>query len=306
MLTLIASMLLCGVAVWLVFGACATLLYRPLRITLLTIEPSQASNLLLAWLAWPLLAALLTGYVLYSPDLAQWLVTGHCHLGDCSRHGPQSTLAIVPTLALALWALYRLLHCLLRQWSTARRLRLALDSIGVTTDNFVRLESSRPMAFTLGWFKPEIFISAGMLAACSNRDITCIVQHERAHRERHDNLRLFIAQMLSAPLPASWSQAMLNDLKLFCEKACDLSAAHATSRECVAAALVRVARLQHQTGTTADFAFVGNQTEQRIRTLLDAPQSPLANERVFAAGAASLLIILWLVNPLHRALELLQ
>jgi beta-lactamase regulating signal transducer with metallopeptidase domain len=127
----------------------------------------------------------------------------------------------------------------------------------------------------LGWLAPKIFISAGMQDACSAEDIDCILHHEAAHQKRRDNLRLLAARILTAPLPQCFAQPVLDDFKLCCEKACDLSAAALLSRASVAAALIRVARVQQQATPVASLAFVGNRTEQRIVALLEKPQRPL-------------------------------
>jgi hypothetical protein len=73
----------------------------------------------------------------------------------------------------------------------------------------------------------------------------------------------------------------------------------------VAAALIRVARLQQQAAPVASLAFVGNRTEQRIVALLEKPQPTLASEKVFADASIALLAILVMINPLHRAIELM-
>jgi Zn-dependent protease with chaperone function len=305
MLSLLSSIMLCALALWLLFGALGALVYPLLQRTLRSIDPSQASTLLLAWLALPPGAALLTVSVLYSPDLAQWFVTGHCHLDQCRVHGPQSTLAIFPATVLMLWTLSSVVRCLRRQWLPARRLCEQLSRVGDDRGDYVSLGSEQPAAFTLGWFTPRIFISMGMQTRCTAQDIDCILRHERAHRQRHDNLRVLTGRVLTAPLPQRWPLPALEDLNLCCEKACDLRAAAASSRESVAAALVRVARIQQHCAPAGSLAFVGNRTEQRILALLAAPQSPLANELVFAALSVSLLVMLAIINPLHRAIELL-
>ena len=57
MLTLAASILLCFLLLWLLFGALGRALYPLLRNTMLSIDPAQASMLLLAWIAMPALIA---------------------------------------------------------------------------------------------------------------------------------------------------------------------------------------------------------------------------------------------------------
>lgn len=306
MVSLLASIILCVLALWLFFGALQAFVYsRLLQPALQSIEPSQASTFILTWLGVPPFAAVLASYVLYSPDLAQWLVAGHCHTSQCQMHGPQSSLAVLPAAFLLAWTLFSIGRCLIQQWLPARRLSDHLSRIGENSGDFVTLVSEQPMAFTLGWLKPRIFISSGMQTACSTRDIDCILYHEFAHRQRRDNLRLLTSRLLTAPLPQRWARAALDDLKLCCEQACDISAATVLSRESVAAALIRVARVQQQSAPAGSLAFIGNRTEQRIRALLDEPQAPLANEKVFVAASVTLLIVLAMINPLHRAIELI-
>jgi beta-lactamase regulating signal transducer with metallopeptidase domain len=305
MLPLLSSMLLCSLAVWLLFGALAALIYRMLRRPLRAIDPAQASLLLLAWLALPPLAALITCVVLYSPDVAQWLVAGHCHAGDCARHGPQAALSVIPATLLAAWTLLCIGRCLLRQWLPARRWYRQLCAVGSDRGAFVSLDAAQPAAFTLGWLNPKVFISTGMQAACPAQDIDCLLLHEHAHRLRRDNLRLLLGRLFTAPLPQCWSARALEDLALSCERACDERAAAASSRESVAGALLHVARIQQQMPPPASLAFVGHATELRVLALLDAPPTPMANERVFAAVTVTVLVILALINPLHRAIELL-
>ncbi|MEZ5571276.1 MAG: M56 family metallopeptidase [Halioglobus sp.] len=305
MLTLMSSMMMSALGLWLGFGALAALIYRSIGRRLQAIDPAQASLLLLAWMTLPLFAALLTTYVLYSPDVAQWLVVGHCHANTCSQHGPQSSLAIIPMALLVMWTAYRLCSCVIRQWLPAQRLYQQLYHMGDDTGEFMRLGTTAPIAFTLGGLRPKVFISAGMLSACSSEDIDCILRHEHAHRERHDNLRIMVGRFLIAPFPRRWSEPLLHDLKLCCEMACDMRAAADSSRDKVAAALLRVARVQQQAAPSGSLAFAGNATEQRILALLNAPLSPLANELVFATVTGTLLIVLVLINPLHRAIELI-
>lgn len=52
-------------------------------------------------------------------------------------------------------------------------------------------------------------------------------------------------------------------------------------------------------------AFTGSHIERRVRALLDAPASPLPGEWVFACVSAAVLFTLAIVNPLHRALEMI-
>ena len=305
MLTLAASILLCFLLLWLLFGALSCAVYPLVRNTMRSIDPAQASVLLLGWIALPVGIAGLTCAVLYSPDVSALLVAGHCHLGSCRQHGPQSAGAILPAALLLVWTALRLCNGLRSQWLPARRLGRELAAVGRCRGDYLELDTPEAAAFTVGWWNPRVFITAGLRAACSPRELDCIVLHERGHRRRRDNVRLLVARLLSQPLPHCWSQLMLEDLKLCCEQASDQFAARAVAPEEVAAALLQVARLQGRGARPGVLAFTGSHIERRVRALLDAPASPLPGEWVFACVSAAVLFTLAIVNPLHRALEMI-
>jgi Zn-dependent protease with chaperone function len=190
-------------------------------------------------------------------------------------------------------------------WLALAPLAALLAEIGSDEGSFFALATRQPMAFTLGWFEPKIFISRGMQAACSTQEIDCMLYHEAAHRQRRDNLRLLTSRLLTAPLPLRWAMPAQEDLKLSCEQACDLQAAAILSPEAVAAALITITRVQQQSAPIGSLAFAGNRTRQRILALLEEPQGRMANETVFAISSVILLSVLAMINPLHRAIELI-
>lgn len=305
MLTLAASIILCFLALWLLLGALACLLYPLLRKTVHAIDPAQASRLMLTGFALPAVIAGLTCATLYLPDISTWLVAGHCHLGDCRQHGPVISGAALPAALFLLWTAWQLAAGLRSHWLPARRLKRQLSALGQHQGDYVLLESNRAAAFTVGWWQPTVFVTTGLRATCPPTELDCILQHERAHRQRRDNARLLAARLLTQPLPRRWTQAMLDDFKLYCERASDEYAGRLLSREAVAQALLRTARLQRDAVPAGALAFAGDHTEQRVLALLREPAAPLGPERVLACAAAMLLLLLAIANPLHGALELI-
>src|SRR5689334_17224014 len=54
--------------------------------------------------------------------------------------------------------------------------------------------SARPHAFTLGFLRPRIVISDGLIALLDERELACVLAHERHHARRRDPLRRALMQ----------------------------------------------------------------------------------------------------------------
>ena len=306
MIDALATAVLTGLLVWLVTGALLSLLYPAIRPLLLALSPSQSSRLLLGWLGLPLLAGLSLCALLYWPDLAQQIVREHCHAGGCQQHGPSSTFAIWPATLLSVWVVYRLSVCLFHQWLPTYQLRRQLDVAGRKKTGFIQLDHQAPAAFTLGWWRPSIFLTQGLVEQCSDNDIRGILEHEKAHQERRDNLRLLLVHLFTAPLPKRWVASMMADHQLCCEQACDLTASQHLSRDSIADTLLHVSRLQQQAIPVGATAFGDSHTELRILALLDNPKRSLSTAAMVGLSTSVPLFLLLLVNPLHELVEYLH
>src|SRR5205814_9454341 len=102
-----------------------------------------------------------------------------------------------------------------------------------------------PMSFAAGVFKPDVYVSRGMLSAFGRRELFAVIEHERAHVRRRDTLWRLATRMFSLPyalMPSRRAQ-LLRELDLAVEQACDEDAATAVGdRLTVAEALLRCAR----------------------------------------------------------------
>ncbi len=65
----------------------------------------------------------------------------------------------------------------------ARRTRTDLARIGTPLEGFTVVESSQPMAFTVGLHRPIVVLSSGMLAGFSDDERAAVLAHERAHMQ---------------------------------------------------------------------------------------------------------------------------
>ncbi len=306
MIETLASALLSLVLLWFVLALLSTAIHPYLRSRLFALDPAQASNYLLAFLALPLLCATAAALLLYLPSISGALVDAHCHAGDCRGHGPVLEHAVLPAAVLLFWYGARAAYTFLRNWWQGVRLARELSTSGVLRGGMVELDAVQPVAFTLGWWKPTIFLSRGLLEQCSEQDVSCILAHERGHRRRRDNLRLLVAQLLLAALPSRLARGQLGDLKLLHELAADRGAAGDCGAEAVAASLLRVARLQSAPLPEGCAAFTtGNQTVVRVEKLLCVPPARLPANRSLVLLLWMLLAVVVLINPLHTLLETL-
>jgi Zn-dependent protease with chaperone function len=192
----------------------------------------------------------------------------------------------------------------------ARRALRALASLaeGREQDGTVRVRSPRPFAFTAGLLRPLVYVSTGLRESLSPSDLAVVVAHERAHARRRDALTTWAAAWLGALHLRSTGRRLAADLRAACERACDEDAARAVgARVDVAAALVRVEKLQGRAGPWPSVAFGGGDVEARVEALL-VPE--IADRRIrrlpfwgFVATTACVAVLF--ADPLHHAAETL-
>ena len=117
---------------------------------------------------------------------------------------------------------------------------------------------------------PQIYVSKALIRSVSAQHLKAIIAHEQAHVRRRDCLRIYLAQTCSLLFWPSIRRAILEDLFLATEQACDEEAAAATGDHLqVAETIVAVERLL--LGSPMAFAevnFVNNNSTQRIQSLL--------------------------------------
>jgi len=292
---------------WAASGALAATIYHCVRARVLRLHPAQSSALLLAWGCAPAgIAFALTMLLFDAPAIP--LVPAHCHTGACDPHAPllaAGPLARDVAAALAVLLLLRLAAAGLRLQRGAR-LGRKLAAVSRADAGYRILEQPSAVAFTAGWLRPVVFLSEGLIAQSSAIDIAAILAHERAHRERRDNLRILLARCTAAPLPGFAASLLFRDLRLLTEQACDECAALRCGRLEVAEALLRISRAQCDDVPAGAQAFAGSGTELRIESLLGDCRRPLSRGRLVRLCAALALALALTVAPLHHLLELLH
>jgi len=253
-----------------------------------------------------------------APGLAGALGAGADH---CTRHPDHPHLCLVhpsaalsPALAVLLGSGAVALG--LAGWSalgrrTARRRLLeALDLAEVRRPSpDVRVvDSPRALCLAGGRGDSAIYVSRGLLDALTPEQGDVVIAHERAHLRRGDARARGIARALSAPHVPAVRRALLRELAVAGERACDEEAAAvAGDRLTVAGTLLAVERLAASRGAAVAFpAFGGTSVPERVRALLEpAPARPrgLRPRWLAAAGAAGLAAAVAIADPLHHAAE---
>lgn len=278
----------------------AALAHRAVAARARALAPSLRARVLIAWAATPAgIATALVGLALWpSVGAVLGLAVDHCpahagHVHLCLHHlparGPSlvGALGLVAFAAIAGSALVRGVRSVSLAAGLARTPSFELASgAGV-------VESSRPFALTVGWFRPRVLLSTALLERLTPSQLEIVVAHERAHAVRRDALAVTVARVLALAHFPAVRRRILADLTLACEQACDEAAA----RECgdrvlVAETIVAAERAAAGLGPfpSAGLAFGGGEVVDRVESLLAAPVRGERSRRVrcllLAIGAA--------------------
>ena len=178
-------------------------------------------------------------------------------------------------------------------------------------------------AFTAGWFRPRVFLDAGLVDLLSRDELAAVIAHEGAHAARRDPLRLSLLRFLACTLfflPAL--RRLAADAADESEIAADDTAANITfpgSPLALASAIVRIAIEWHEESASGVLALqpadgvVGFQRadllDRRVRRLMGEDTAVGTHlTRRSVAGAAGILALVWLsglmmAHPLPPGVE---
>lgn len=172
-----------------------------------------------------------------------------------------------------------------------------------------------PLVAVLGVVRPRLFVSSLVLRECSAPELAAIIEHERAHVRRADNLLRLLMEAapdllrltrVPARIAAAWHRAV--------EHRADEAA---SERLELASALVRVSRLAASAAAfqlPASALYGGGAIDDRVRHLLTAGAAlpaPGWAVALVAAGAASFAVVAAAAGTgaasglAHRLLELM-
>jgi hypothetical protein len=147
-------------------------------------------------------------------------------------------------------------------------------------------------AFTAGWLRPRIYVSAALEAQLSEDELAAVLAHEAAHAARRDPLRLSLLRFLGCTL--FWIPALRRlaaDVAAEVEVRADDAAAERHGLA-LASALVRLAAWNRSSSTSAVGFTGGDLLERRVLRLTGEeipPRSSVTRRSVAAASVALLL-----------------
>ncbi|MGO4373704.1 M56 family metallopeptidase [Paenibacillus sp. 2TAB19] len=98
--------------------------------------------------------------------------------------------------------------------------------------SMIVIDRAEPLAFTMGFRKPMIVLSSGLVGLLDEQELEAVIAHEAFHRHNYDALKLFVLQLIAQSLwfiPLTrWSHA---NYKIMCELQADEHAIKATGSE---------------------------------------------------------------------------
>ncbi len=283
-------------AVLLVSSLCCALLY-PIFRRRYRLPPDAAATWQLAWGLLPLLAATVVTLLVLNPTLSAALVPGHCHAGNCLPHAPDSALGttagLIIVAATSLLLLFFTLLLARTLVSLQRRLHtLHLLSRDKDDQRYAVIDTDQPLAWCVGFLRPEVYLSRGLLACLTKEQVQVVLAHEQGHRERHDNLRGLLLRVSSLAWLRSARRQLQADFGASSEQACDQIAARAVgSPQLVIETIETLEPGSYSAGSTPARYFVGADTQQRLEALRQSERetpSPLS--------APAILVLLWLAQ----------
>ena len=217
-------------AAWMLLCCAAFALHRLTARHIAAIPAAERSALLLALAMLPVTVAALVALLGFTPSLGGVLVDHHCHAGQgCGAHVPilyagapyaltVGALLFVTTLVLCGSVLRRLRHT----QRVAGALGLLAEPAPLAHCRMI--DSPVPFAYCIGLWRPKVVISKGLERTLTREELNAVVAHEQAHAARRDNLRHGFAALALLPLGPRARRALLADLTLASEQACDRAA----------------------------------------------------------------------------------
>lgn len=306
MINALGSLSLVWLMLWFLLMLTFSLAYPLIRPFFMHLHPAHGSRLVLLYWAAPVVLAFLASLMLFAPVSDDILIAPHCH-GSCGQHTPQTSELSVALLGLALAAISALGlsgSFLLNVWRGAR-MRRQFEALASARHGYCLLNAREPVVFTLGWWNPKVFISQGLLEQCNAGQLSVILRHEQAHRDRRDNLCLVLVRVFCRVLPARLRKQAMHDVQILCEQACDFESADVHDPVTVAETLVHVGRLvKHAARPQGSLAFDGGDLSIRVHALLNSEQrSNLKSWQLVMLVAVVAYILLLTLDPLHHLAE---
>lgn len=311
----VGFILLCAAAAAIIAAGASLVVGSVLRLARRWLRgrtPAAKARLLFAAAVLPAVATIVVMTAALSPALG-W-IADHCHDGGDPHGHPHicehfsGQLPAIPIVVIAALFGARMLTTLVSAfaltvsaWRAKALLsRTATASTAERPPDALVLPIDAPRAFVVGLFRPQVFVTRGLLSPSAREHLAAVVAHEEAHVRRGDPVWRVVANIALAfhlPGVAAYVRHSLAGAQ---EMAADERAAEVVgSREQVASALVFVARHADGTAPRAAHAFGpaygsrgrASDLESRVRALLeDPPGIDTPSKRTLAILAAAFVV----------------
>ncbi len=261
------------------------LFYLGARRCFIWLSPLRRARLLFLLSCAPFLVSLVLVVLVFVPSYMTLagLVPDHCLVHDdhhghlCFIHPPEFirnpwvvSLSLLFILVFA-WRLISTAGELYKGNALLQQFRR--NSVRCPAEGYRSVDMDRVLACSIGFFRPEIFVSRRLEGELSTEELQAVIAHERAHVKRKDFIRLLLAKRLGVFFLPGVSAAIRADLALASEQVCDASAAaEVGSPLLVARTIVKVQKLLPEpAGGLAPVVLHFSQAPivQRIELLLD-------------------------------------
>lgn len=230
---------------------------------------------------------------------------GHNH-HLCLLHPPHAAESIlawllpVSLLMPVVWVFLRSVFKVVAELRLARALVGMSRPSGLGPDVRV-LDQAEPFAVTVGWRRPAILVSEGLIRGVTQRGLDVVLAHERAHLERGDTRYALVDRLAARILPRAVGDPLLERITLAREQACDaIAARRAGGPLAVAETLAEIVRLGMR-APAVGVSVASGAVETRVEYLLSPPRKgrrwPVVLIAVVAALAAAG------TGPVHTAVE---
>ena len=274
----------------------AQLAYLGLHRYLSKLAPERRARQLVLLACSPVVVSVLLVILLFIPSFMTLLglTADHClahgnhHEHFCFIHPPafiQNPWTITFSFIVLVTTIWRIVQAL-GKISIGQHLlaQLRRNCHKQGNEDYRVINTDQIIACSMGFIRPEIFISHSLKKKLSKEEIRAVIAHEQAHTVRKDFLKLFLAKIFSAFFIPKISKQLLSDINLASEQACDLIASkEVNSSTLVARTIVKVQKLMPEDNRALIPAmhFSKNHIVQRVMLLMDHDQQRMLHQGFF-------------------------
>lgn len=181
----------------------------------------------------------------------------------------------------------------------------SLDMLGVEkTQHYYLIKSSKPIAFTAGFFNPKCYITEGLQNELSSKFLDIVIMHEQAHIKSRDPLTKQLFLLFCTLYPKNMSTAINRLYQLTLEEMADKKVLQRFSAVDIAKCLLMVTKLQKQYQKHGFVYFAKDHISLRIDELL-SPKNIMTMPILitFAISFALFISTALLIDTTHHLVE---